>query len=195
MNCPAGAREATLGCRPLRGRWAPARRYKPPQPPEERVAKRNARKEAPVKYVLATRLTAACRRGNQPLSLLCTPPRPSASHCKPAGTISRRPPYSEGAPHGAPSRQKAIFSLPPGAAHSLFVKNKKRMGGASASHQHGDCPPTKRLAPPGRTHGSAPQLLSGSPIKPGRAPAQKKRRPRTNRGRPFHIRRGRSPIG
>ena len=28
-------------------------------------------------------------------------------------------------------RPKAIFSLPPGAAHSLFVKNKKRMGGAS----------------------------------------------------------------
>ena len=31
----------------------------------------------------------------------------------------------------APERVKAIFSLPPGAAHSLFVKNKKRMGGAS----------------------------------------------------------------
>ena len=30
----------------------------------------------------------------------------------------------------APERAQAIFSLPPGAAHSLFVKNKKRMGGA-----------------------------------------------------------------
>ena len=30
----------------------------------------------------------------------------------------------------APERDKTIFSLPPGAAHSLFVKNKKRMGGA-----------------------------------------------------------------
>ena len=30
----------------------------------------------------------------------------------------------------APECAQAIFSLPPGAAHSLFVKNKKRMGGA-----------------------------------------------------------------
>ena len=40
----------------------------------------------------------------------------------------RRPPCARRAT--APERAQAIFSLPPGAAHSLFVKNKKRMGGA-----------------------------------------------------------------
>ena len=36
----------------------------------------------------------ASRRGNQLPSLCGTPPRPSGSHRKPAGTLSHRPPYS-----------------------------------------------------------------------------------------------------
>ena len=42
------------------------------------------------------------------------------------------------APRG-PTR-RSVFSLGPGAARSLFVKNKKRMGGALTSHQHGNIP-------------------------------------------------------
>ena len=61
----------------------------------------------------------------------------------------------------APERVQAIFSLPPGAAHSLFVKNKKRMGGA---------PPWERppggSQSPGRliTAPTAPPEASGGPI-------------------------------
>ena len=46
----------------------------------------------------------------------------------------RRPPSRGGPLHRSAS--KAIFSLPPGAAHSLFVKNKKRMG----AHPAGQVP-------------------------------------------------------
>ena len=124
--------------------------YKPLQLPGQRVAKRNARKKELVKCVLAARCCRHPRRGNLPSSLYRTPPRPSDSPRKPAGTISRRPPYSAEA-RRCRSATKAIFSLPPGAAHSLFVKNKKRMGGA----------------PPWDT----PSAGAGIPVAAGRRPA------------------------
>ena len=55
----------------------------------------------------------------------------------------------------APERAQAIFSLPPGAAHSLFVKNKKRMGGAPLWEQ----PPWQEPDPRGRR--------TAAPISPG----------------------------
>ena len=55
----------------------------------------------------------------------------------------------------APERAQAIFSLPPGAAHSLFVKNKKRMGGAPLWEQ----PPWREPDPRGRR--------PAAPISPG----------------------------
>ena len=103
--------------------------YKPLQLPGQRVAERNARKEELVKCVLAARCCRHPRRGNPLSNPHRTPPRPSDSPRKPAGTISRRPPYSAEARRRR-SATKAIFSLPPCAAHSLFVKTKKRMGGA-----------------------------------------------------------------
>ena len=66
----------------------------PLRPPGQRVAKRNARKEKLVKCVLATRCRRHPRRGNQLSSLCGTPPRPSYSPRKPAGTLSRRPSHS-----------------------------------------------------------------------------------------------------
>ena len=101
-----------------------------PRPPGQRVAKRNARKENLVKCVLAPRPKTHPRRGNPPSSLYRTPPRPSGSHRRPAGTISRRPPYSNFA-RTCKVAAKAPFSLTPGAARSLFGADKKRMGGAS----------------------------------------------------------------
>lgn len=72
----------------------------------------------------------ALRRGNPPLSLHRTPPRPSGDPRKHAGTLSRRPPYSNFA-RMCKVAAKAPFSLIPGAARSLFGADKKRMGGAS----------------------------------------------------------------
>ena len=43
-------------------------------------------------------------------------------------TIQKTPVLSVGA-RSAPATRKAIFSLGPSTAHSLFVKSKKRMGG------------------------------------------------------------------
>ena len=114
------------------GRWES--QHEPTQqllrPPGQRVAKRNARKEERVKCVLAPRpkmhraaginhqvCTAPCRARSPVLANTQAP-----SHADPrTATLHAR----------AKLRPKAIFSLPPGAAHSLFVKNKKRMGGAS----------------------------------------------------------------
>ena len=99
--------------------WTSARKHKPLRPPGQRVAKRNARKEELVKCVLAPRPKTHPRRGNPPSSLYRTPPRPSGSHRRPAGTISRRPPYSNFA-RTCKVAAKAPFSLTPGAARSLF---------------------------------------------------------------------------
>ena len=79
----------------------------------------------------------ALRRGNPPLSLHRTPPRPSGDPRKHAGTLSRRPPYSNFA-RTCKVAAKAPFSLTPGAARSLFGQDQKENGGAHLpSHQHG----------------------------------------------------------
>ena len=64
------------------------------------------------------------RRGSQCSSLHRTPPRPSGSPRKPAGTISRRPPYSNFA-RTCKVAAKAPFSLTPGAARSLLGQDRK----------------------------------------------------------------------
>ena len=51
-------------------------------------------KEKLVKCVLAPRPKTHPRRGNPPSNLHRTPPRPSETRRKHAGTISRQPPYS-----------------------------------------------------------------------------------------------------
>ena len=78
----------------------------------------------------------ALRRGNPPLSLHRTPPRPSGDPRKHAGTLSRRPPYSNFA-RMCKVAAKAPFSLIPGAARSLFDADKKRMGAHLHGRQHG----------------------------------------------------------
>ncbi len=98
------------------------------RPPGQRVAKRNARKEEQFKCVLAPRFKTHPRRGNPPSSLYRTPPRPSGSHRRPAGTISRRPPYRNFA-RTCKVAAKAPFSLTPGAARSLFGQDQKENGG------------------------------------------------------------------
>ena len=102
----------------------------PLRPPGQRVAKRNARKEKLVKCVLATRCRRHPRRGNQLSSLCGTPPRPSDSPRKPAGTLSRRPSHSNFA-RMCKVATKAVFSFGPCTAHFLFHKMEKKMGGAS----------------------------------------------------------------
>ena len=67
----------------------------------------------------------ALRRGNPPLSLHRTPPRPSGDPRKHAGTLSRRPPYSNFA-RMCKVAAKAPFSLTPGAARSHLGQDRKR---------------------------------------------------------------------
>ena len=101
-----------------------------PRPPGQRVAKRNARKEELVKYVLATRPKTHPRRGNPLSNLHRTPPRPSERHREPAGTLSRRPSHSNFA-RMCKVATKAVFSFGPCMARFLFHKMEKKMGGAS----------------------------------------------------------------
>ena len=117
--------------------WTSARKHKPLRPPGERVAKRNARKEELVKCVLAPRPKTHPRRGNPPSSLYRTPPRPSGSHRRPAGTISRRPPYSNFAPEVQSCDQSAFFSYTGRGAFSFWVRPKREWGAHLPSHQHG----------------------------------------------------------
>ena len=58
------------------------------------------------------------RRGNPPSSLYRTPPRPSGSHRKSAGTISRRPSYLSKLARTCKFALN-IFSFPPGAAQKV----------------------------------------------------------------------------
>ena len=101
--------------------------------------KRNARKEKQTKCVLAPRPKSHPRRGNQLPSLYRTPPRPSESPRKHAGTISRRPPYSNFA-RTCKVATKAAFSFGPCTARFLFRKTEKKMGVHLPSHQHGCFP-------------------------------------------------------
>ena len=99
-----------------------------PRPPGQRVAKRNARKENLVKCVLAPRFLSEPRRGSQCSSLHRTPPRPSGSPRKPAGTISRRPPYSNFARTCKVATKSDFFSSTGRGAFS-FCQEQKENGG------------------------------------------------------------------
>ncbi len=55
---------------------------------------------------------------------------------KSALALIHRPPVQRGGTN-VPERVKAIFSLPPGAAHSLFGQDQKENGGRTP---HGQCP-------------------------------------------------------
>ena len=85
---------------------------------------RETGKEELVKSLLAPRPKAHPRRGNPLSSLHRTPPRPSGSHRKPAGTLSRRLPYSNFA-RTCKVVAKSAFSLTPGAARSLLGQDRK----------------------------------------------------------------------
>ena len=72
----------------------------------------------------------ALRRGNPPLSLHHTPPRPSGDPRKHAGTLSRRP--RTATLHAcAKLRPKRLFLLHRARRVLFLGKTKKRMGGAS----------------------------------------------------------------
>ena len=101
---------------------------KPPRPPGQRVAKRNARKENLVKCVLAPRFLSEPRRGSQCSSLHRTPPRPSGSPRNPAGTILRRPPYSNFARTCKVATKSDFFSSTGRGAFS-FCQEQKENGG------------------------------------------------------------------
>ena len=103
-----------------------ARKHKPLRPPGQRVAKRNAPKKRLIKYSFAPRPKAHPRRGNPRSSLYRTPPRPSGSHRRPAGTISRRPPSARRAT--APERVQVPFSLDRARPVSLLARQKRNGG-------------------------------------------------------------------
>ena len=105
--------------------------YKPLQLPGQRVAKRNARKKELVKCVLAARCCRHPRRGNLPSSLYRTPPRPSDSPRKPAGTISRRPPYSAEARRRRSATKGVLFFWTVHGPFS-FRQDRKENGGCIA---------------------------------------------------------------
>ena len=98
-------------------------------------------------------MPSAPAAGNQLSSLCGTPPRPSYSPRKPAGTLSRRPSHSNYALSQSVAT-KAVFSFGPCTARFLFHKMEKKMGGASPL----DKPPAGADTPPGRRRGgpSAP---------------------------------------
>ena len=141
----------------------------PLRPPGQRVAKRNARKEKLVKCVLATRCRRHPRRGNQLSSLCGTPPRPSYSPRKPAGTLSRRPSHSNFA-RMCKVATKAVFSFGPCTARFLFHKMEKKMGGCIPAGQA----PLREQTPPWPPFGgpSAPYTAErqAAPVQPARHP-------------------------
>ena len=145
---------------------ASARKHKPLRPPGQRVAKRNARKKRLIKYSFAPRPKAHPRRGNPRSSLYRTPPRPSGSHRRPAGTISRRPPSARRAT--APERVQVPFSLDRARPVSLLARQKR----------NGGCIPA----------GQAP-CGSRIPVAAGRRPKFPRavcNLPYTLQGRPYH---------
>jgi hypothetical protein len=117
-----------LRCFSFRCRWLDGSWCKLPRPPGQRVAKRNARKENLVKCVLAPRFLSEPRRGSQCSSLHRTPPRPSGSPRNPAGTILRRPPYSNFARTCKVATKSDFFSSTGRGAFS-FCQEQKENGG------------------------------------------------------------------
>ncbi len=137
-----------------------ARKHKPLRPPGQRVAKRNARKKRLIKYSFAPRPKAHPRRGNPRSSLYRTPPRPSGSHRRPAGTISRRPPSARRAT--APERVQVPFSLDRARPVSLLARQKRNGGCIPA----GQAPCGSRIPPPGRRSAAPPHPMPGAFAQP-----------------------------
>ena len=78
----------------------------------------------------------ALRRGNPPLSLHRTPPRPSGDPRKHAGTLSRRP--RTATLHACVKlRPKRLFFSYTGRGAFSFGADKKRMGAHLHGRQHG----------------------------------------------------------
>ena len=90
------------------------------------AGKRNARKEKLLKCVLAPRRPPHPPPRDGSIDLAEDPSVPEG-RAKSEQAPIRRPPSRGGPLHR--SAPKAIFSLGPSTARSLFVKNKKRMGG------------------------------------------------------------------
>ena len=114
-----------------------------PRPPGQRVAKRNARKEKQLKCVLAPRCHRTSGTGRQ----LQTRRRPKRARrqgkigaCTDTPTSSRAEGHCTGA-------RLAPFSLPPGAAHSLFGQDQKENGGRipRGNGPRGEVPPSHPL--------------------------------------------------
>ena len=107
------------------GRWE----HRLLRPLGQRVAKRNAWKEELVKCVLATQFSlapapreSAVKSAPHPAAPVGAPSQTRRHHLTPT-PVQRLCTYVQ-------SCDQAPFSLPPGAAHSLFGAAKKRMGGA-----------------------------------------------------------------
>ena len=105
--------------------------YKPLQPPGQRVAERNARKEEQIKCALAPRCRRHPRRGNPLSNPHRTPPRPSERHREHAGTISRRPPYSAEARRCRSATKSVLFFWTVHGPFS-FRQDRKENGGCIA---------------------------------------------------------------
>ena len=88
-------------------------------------------KEELVKCVLAPRCRRHPRRGNPPSNLHRTPPRPSETHRKPAGTISRQPPYSSFARTCKAAAKSVLFFWTVHGPFS-FRQDRKENGGCIA---------------------------------------------------------------
>ena len=106
--------------------WAPTQQ--PLRPPGECVAKRNARKETLVKYVLAPRRPPHHPPRDGSIELAEDDSVPEGGPKSEQAPI-RRPPCARRA--AAPECAQAAFSFGPCTARFLFRKTEKKMGGAS----------------------------------------------------------------
>ena len=93
----------------------------------QRVAKRNARKEKLVKCDDHPEISAGTANAGRDLDGGTVRREPAEDQLVLSAPSRKTPVRAEGRRTGA--RQKAAFSLGPSTARSLFVKNKKRMGG------------------------------------------------------------------
>ena len=108
----------------------------------------------------------ALRRGNPPLSPHRTPPRPSGDPRKHAGTLSRRPPYSNFARMCKVATKSDFFSSTGRGAFS-FCQEQKENGGR-IPRGNGPLAGARFLRPMGRTPILPPTLLTPPPAR--RAP-------------------------
>src|SRR5699024_10532599 len=132
-----------------------------------RVAKRNARKEELVKCVLAPRPKTHHPPRDGSTDLAEDPSVPEGQPESEQAPIRRPPSRAEGHCTGA---RLAPFSLPPGAAHSLFGQDQKENGGRIPRGNG----PLREQNPPG---GRLPPLRHLRKKAPLWGRGEKKRRP------------------